>query len=682
MTMVQLAELAERVGFISLYSLLNFKDFRNAELPAIISIQSNFRAEFAVLAKVSKRTFHIIYANGRQEALTLKEFNELAILDSYGRCKALFLSRTNLTSSKSVNTKQGMKLSDMFVFLKDFKKAGFHLFFALLLTSFFQLAIPILTQSVVDVGILTRNVPFIYLIISAQLALVAGRLSVEFILSWVLLHISARVNISVFNEFLVKLMKLPIDYFGAGSIGSILQKTKDQQAIERFLTDSSLGAIFSIFNLFMFSIVLAYYNLTIFIVYVAFTSVYFTWLFLFIKKRKMLNIENFENSAGIQNDVIELVDGMHEIKLNNAEDYKRWQFEDLQAKQFRIHSKELSIDQAQMGGSALVNEVMNILITFFCAKAVMNGNLTFGEMIAIQFIIGQLNGPIQQSLNFIHDLQDAKLAIGRLTDVFLEKDEDENDMDFEEQLPENKTIKIDNLNFSFKHDPSKFILKKINLEIKEGQVTAIVGTSGSGKTTLLKLLLRYYPTNTHEISIGEEPLNSINIRTWRKKCGAVMQDGYIFSDTIKKNIVVEVDEIDREKLKNAIKIANLQNYLDILPLGMETLIGAEGNAISQGQRQRILIARAVYKNPEILFFDEATNALDSENERIIVDNLQKYFKGKTVIIVAHRLSTVKNADQIAVLENGIIIEQGNHSELLAKGKSYYELVRNQLKLDS
>ena len=554
------------------------------------------------------------------------------------------------------------------------------LLFGLGVGSLLQLIVPFLTQSVVDVGINTRNLNFVYLILIAQAMLIIGRVSVEFIRSWILLHISTRVNVSILTDFLIKLMKLPMSFFDTKMTGDIMQRMNDQKRIESFLTGSTLSTLFSLFNLVVFSVVLAYYNSTIFFVFLVSSVLYTLWIVAFLKARRSLDYKRFDISAKNQSSIVQLVSGMQEIKLNNCEQQKRWEWEHLQARLFKFNVKSLALNQYQQGGSTFINEATNLLITFLSAKAVLEGNLTLGGMVAVQYIVGQLNSPIQQFLGFIQGFQDARISLERLNEIHQLDDEEPVNQEFNHELPDDKSIAFENLTFRYPGAGNEPVLNNISLIIPQGKTTAIVGMSGSGKTTILKLLLRFYEPEKGEISIGGQSLNTIGFKTWRNECGVVMQDGFIFSDTIARNIAVGDEQPDKRKLQHAIKVANIQDLIAGLPLGIHTKIGAEGNGISQGQRQRILIARAVYKNPQYIFFDEATNSLDANNEKVIMENLQEFFKGRTVIVVAHRLSTVNHADNIVVLDKGRIMEQGTHEQLTMLKGDYYRLVKNQLEL--
>jgi len=564
-------------------------------------------------------------------------------------------------------------------YLRPYKKLILQLILGLFVGTGLQLIFPFLTQSIVDYGIGNSNVSFVILILVAQLTLYTAQTAVEFIRSWILLHITTRINISIISDFLFKLMKLPLGFFDTKMIGDIMQRIGDHSRIQNFLTTSTLNTLFSIVNFIVFTCVLAFYNLKLLAVFLIASTLYILWVLIFLKRRRDLDFKRFAQASSEQSNLYQLITGMQEIKLNNCEKQKRWEWENIQAKLFKISIKGLALSQYQQTGAFFINETKNILISFIAAYSVIKGDITLGMMMAVQYIIGQLNSPINQMIAFIQSAQDAKISLERLGEIHNKEDEEMDAGDKITFLSKDKNIYIQNL--SFKYNPlSSEVLKNINLTIPNGKITAIVGMSGSGKTTLVKLLLGFYPPTSGEIKIGDVALGNINHKIWRDHCGAVMQDGFIFSDSIAKNIAVGVENIEKKQLFHATEIANIQDLLEELPLGYNTKIGQEGTGISQGQRQRILIARSVYKNPEYIFFDEATNALDANNEKVIMENLNEFFQGKTVLIVAHRLSTVKNADQIIVLNQGNITEIGTHQELTAKRGEYYELVKNQLEL--
>ncbi|MFH0867101.1 MAG: peptidase domain-containing ABC transporter [Bacteroidota bacterium] len=565
-------------------------------------------------------------------------------------------------------------------YFKPYRKYIAQLVIGLLLGSLLQLLFPFLTQAVVDIGIGNRNMNFIYLVLAAQLMLFFSRAFVEFIRSWILLHIGARINISLISDFLIKLMKLPVGFFDTKMTGDLLQRINDNHRIETFLTSSSVSVLFSAFSLLMLSVVLAIYSLPILFLFLAGSTLYVLWIWRFMRRRRSLDYKRFTHLAENQGKLYQMITGIQEIKLNNCEKRKRWEWEQIQARLFSVNIKSLKLTQNQLAGSVFINEIKNIIICFLAARAVLDGSMTLGMMLAVQYIIGQMNSPIDQMINFIHTAQDAKISLERLSEIHNKTDEEITERGKITELPADKSISITDVSFQYEGHHSAFVLKNISMDIPESKVTAIVGMSGSGKTTLIKLLLGFYPPTKGEIYIGGNKFENYNNRRWRDNVGVVMQDGFIFSDSIARNIAVNDDSIDREKLLSACEIANIRCFTESLPLGFNTKIGQEGVHISQGQKQRILIARAVYKDPQYLFLDEATNSLDTNNEKIIHDNLRGFFKRRTVVIVAHRLSTVKDADQIIVLDNGEIVEIGLHEELRKKKGTYFSLVRNQLEL--
>ncbi|OFX41326.1 MAG: ABC transporter ATP-binding protein [Bacteroidetes bacterium GWA2_32_17] len=581
-----------------------------------------------------------------------------------------------LKGEKSDRTKIGF----LFKYLKPHKKYIIQLFLGMLLGSLLQLIFPFLTQAVVDTGIGNQNLGFITLILIAQLVLFAGRMSVDFLRSWILLHISTRIDISLISDFLIKLMRLPIAFFDTKMLGDIMQRIGDHTRIQNFLTGSSLSTLFSMVNLIVFGGVLAYYDLKILGIFLLGNTLYILWIVLFLRRRRDLDFKRFALASDNQSNLFQLITGMQEIKLNNCEKQKRWRWERIQANLFKINIKGLALGQYQQLGSLFLSQTTTIFISFLAARAVIHGEITLGMMMAVTYIVGQVSAPIDQMIGFIQSLQDAKISLERLGEIHNKEDEEHEAQQRVTILPDEQNITVDNVTFRYEGPHSPAVLENISLEIPQGKVTAIVGTSGSGKTTLIKLLLGFYKTEKGEIRIGNTLLNNINGSFWRSKCGVVMQDGFIFSETIAENIAPGDENINLQKLAEASKAANIHSFVEGLPLGYNTKIGQEGSGISQGQKQRLLIARAVYKNPEFIFFDEATNALDANNEKKIMQNLDEFFKGKTVVVVAHRLSTVKNADQIIVLENGKIIEKGNHETLTKLKGAYYELVKNQLEL--
>jgi ATP-binding cassette subfamily B protein len=550
----------------------------------------------------------------------------------------------------------------------------------LLLGSLLQLIFPFLTQSLVDTGINTRNLHFIQIVLAAQLMLLLSQTVVEFIRSRILLHVSTRVNLKLLSAFWAKLLRLPIHFFDSKHPGDILQRLGDQQRIEQFLTGSALNTLFSLFSLLIFSVVLLQYNAQIFFIFMTGSVLYLLWIRLFLRFRRRLDYQRFAIMARENNASMQLVYGVQEIKLNNAENSFRWKWETLQAGVFQLNFKSLSLNQYQQIGALFINQGKNIFITFLVAQQVVNGQLTLGVMLAVQYIIGQLNAPIEQLIGFTQQAQDAAISLERMNDIQVLQDEEPAGRQLQQSLPQDHTIHFSNLSFTYPGAGNEPVLKDVSLDLPAYKTTAIVGMSGSGKSTLLKLLLRFFDSYTGDIKVGPMAFKNISPRYWRSQCGAVMQDSFIFNDTILKNITVTEDRVDMERVLEACKVANILAYIEALPLGFYTKLGAEGIGMSGGQRQRLAIARAVYKQPRYMFFDEATNSLDANNEKMILENLQHFFKNKTVVVVAHRLSTVRQADNIVVLHEGRVAEQGTHEQLTNLRGRYYELVKNQLEL--
>lgn len=567
-------------------------------------------------------------------------------------------------------------------YLTPYKKQIAQLILGMITVSLLQLIFPFLTQALVDTGIRDSNLSFITLILIAQLVIFVARLSVDFIRSWIMLHMNTRINIALISDFLAKLMRLPLHFFDTKMIGDIMQRIGDHGRIESFLTGSSISTLFSFVNFIVFGFILAYYNLNILAIFLVGNVLYVGWILSFMRYRRELDIRRFNQSAGEQSNLFQMITGMQEIKLNNCETQKRWQWERIQVKLFKISVKGLALGQYQQMGSVFFSQTTNILISFLAAREVVEGNMTLGMMMSLTYIIGQLSSPIEQFIGFATALQDAKISLERLSEIHEKEDEEQTITQKVNTLPADHSLQIENLCFSYDGADRDYVLEDVNLTIPAEKVTAIVGASGSGKTTLIKLLLGFYTPNKGTIRLGELALQHVNPHLWRSKTGSVMQDGFIFSESIAENIAAGQEVIDKERLLHAVTVANIRDFIDSLPLGYNTKIGMEGNGVSQGQRQRILIARAVYKNPEFIFLDEATNALDANNEKEIMEHLHQFYKGKTVVVVAHRLSTVCDANNIVVLDKGHIVEEGTHQELTAKRGYYYKLVKNQLELGS
>ncbi|SEC22894.1 ATP-binding cassette, subfamily B [Tenacibaculum sp. MAR_2009_124] len=679
-SLLGLSEAVESIGIKSLGIKLAFSKLKEAPLPCILHWNKN---HYVVLYKIKK---DIVYISDPAHGLLTYSKDEF-IQNWIGNNAdenteegiALLVEPTPIFYSEEFDQDQKFGFSFIFKYLIKYKKFIVQLIIGLLAGSLLQLILPFLTQSVVDVGIKNQDLNFVYLILFAQLFLFLGKASLEIIRSWILLHLSTRINISLISDFFIKLMKLPISYFDVRMTGDLLQRINDHKRIERILTTSSLTVLFSFFNLIIFSIVLGYYSMQIFGVFVLGSVLYFGWVLFFFKKRKELDYKRFSQVSEEQSKVIELINGMQEIKLHNAEKRMRWNWEYVQARLFKVATKSLALEQTQSVGSNFINELKNMFITILSAKLVIDGQITLGMMMAISYIVGQLNGPIVQLINFMRDVQDAQISLDRLGEIHNMEEEENHTEEKIRVIPENVSIQLKDVTFRYTGGLEP-VIKNLSLDIPANKTTAIVGVSGSGKTTLMKLLLGFYKTDGGDITVGNFNLKNLSQQEWRRNCGVVMQEGYVFNDTIAKNIAVGEDYVDKEKLNHAIDVANIRDYINGLPLGYNTKIGSEGSGLSTGQKQRLFIARAVYKNPKFLFFDEATSALDANNEKVIMENLNKFFSDKTGVVIAHRLSTVKNAHQIVVLDKGKIIEKGNHEELTKLKGSYYHLVKNQLNL--
>lgn len=643
-------------------------------LPAIIHWNQN---HFVVVYKVSNNKIWIADPASGKTSLTIPEFSEFFCGEKETGI-ALVLEVSPEFHQTELDNEIPKGLHFLFRYVEPHKRLIFQMLIGVLLGTIFQLIFPFLTQSLVDIGIDSHNLNFIHLILIAQLMLFISQTFVRFIQNWILLHVSIRINVNIVGDFLVKLMKMPISFFDSKNTGDLLQRISDHERIESFLTNSSLSVVLSFTNMVVFGIVLAIYSIPIFIVFALSALLYVVWISFFLRKRKEMDYKAFQQLSEGQDSLIEIIQGMSEIKLQGSHLKRKWNWSVVQAKLFAIKMKSLAISQAQDGGALFIVQLKDIIITFMSAKSVIEGQITLGMMLAIQYIIGQLNSPLLQFVSFIRSTQDASISLERLSEVHKSPNE-ENVGDQKVKNVPDGDIAIEKL--SFKYSPiSPYALEDISFRILRGKTTAIVGSSGSGKTTLIKILLKFYEPTQGTISVGDTRLNHISQSVWRDNCGVVMQDGFIFSDSILNNISESSEYPDHNKALKSIEIANIIDFVSSQPLGLNTRIGAKGNAMSQGQKQRLLIARAIYKDPEFLFFDEATNALDATNEKIILNNLNGFLKGKTSVIVAHRLSTVKSADQIIVLHKGRIVEIGKHEELVKNKGSYFKLVKDQLEL--
>ena len=685
-SLMGLSDAAGTIGFKTMGLRITLDQLVNdVPLPCILYWKQN---HFVVCYGIKKRRghYHFLIADPAKQPISYaeEELKKSWLSMENAGCEvgvALALEPTiDFLEYEDELENNGHKLSFFIKYLTPYKKQLLQLMLGILLVSLLQLILPFLTQVLVDVGIRNGNLNFITLVLVAQVIISISQLSVEFIRSWILLHVNTRISITLISDFLIKLMKLPLHFFDTKLLGDLMQRIRDHNRIRSFLMGSSITTLFSFVNFFIFAFVLAYYNLTVLGIFLLGNTLYVCWILVFMKYRRELDIRRFAQAAGEQSNLIQIVTAMQEIKLNNYETQKRWQWERIQVKLFKISIKGLALGQIQQVGSIFFNQTTNIVISFIAAKAVIDGQMTLGMMMSLTYIIGQLSSPVSSFIGFAQQFQDAKISLERLNEIHGRKDEEQDISSKLTVLPEKGDIRIENVSFSYDGANRDYVLDDVSLHIPQHKMTAIVGASGSGKTTLIKLMLGFYTPNKGAIKIQDTPLENINPHLWRARTGSVMQDGFIFSETIAQNIAVGEEQIDIERLRHAVTIANIRDFIDSLPLGYNTKIGMEGNGISQGQRQRILIARAVYKNPDYLFFDEATNALDANNEREIMEHLHEFYKGKTVVVVAHRLSTVRDADNIIVLDKGKIAEEGTHKELVERKGLYYRLVKNQLEL--
>lgn len=688
-----ITDAARRLGLETAAARVSLSQLPECPLPAILHWNQN---HFVVLHKVTRggRRFHIADPGKGMYTLDREEFSRHWIstrTDGEDKGIAMFFETTPRFGEIKEETDSGRRSFRFLAgYLKQYRKYFLQIALGLLLGCLLQLIFPFLTQSIVDIGIRHEDIGFIWLVLLGELMIVVGRTATDFIRRWLLLHISMRINISLVSDFFIKLLKLPMSFFDTKLTGDLLQRMGDHNRVQSFLTGQVLNIVFSVLSFFIFGIVLFIYNRTVFLVFLAGTAAYAGWTVMFLHRRKMIDYELFEQQAKNQDRTWQFITSMQEIKLQDCERRRRWEWEDTQADLFEVQMKSLKLQQTQEAGSIFINEVKNILVTVFAATSVIEGSLTLGAMLAIQYIVGQLNSPVSQLISFIYSVQDVKISLERINEIHGGRNEEpssgrrEGYPDDEDKVDTGKradrSIEFNAVGFRYDPHALKKTVDDINLTIREGKVTAIVGASGSGKTTLIKLMLGYYPVEEGEIRIAGQDINTYGMKWWRRRCGVVMQDGVIFSESIARNIAVDDGEIDTARLEAAARIACIHDYVMSLPLKYDTKVGKDGRGLSQGQRQRILIARAVYRNPDYIFLDEATNSLDAKNEREIVENLAEFYKGRTVVVVAHRLSTVRDADRIVVLDSGKVAETGDHESLIARGGVYFNLVKNQLEL--
>lgn len=686
-SMLGISDAAEYIGFRTIGVRISFEQLaEEALLPCILHWNQN---HFVVCYNIEKRRkgkYNIYISDPASQRLcyTKDEFLKCWLStksDNIDKGSALLLEPgVDFGNREEEVEAKKHSLSFFLKYLLPYKGQFVQLLFGMIVGSLLQLIFPFLTQAMVDWGIGEKNLSLITLILIAQLTLFLAQLSVGYIRSWILLHINSRVDISLISDFLIKLMNMPLHFFDTKRTGDIMQRIGDHGRIKGFLMGNSMSILFSLANFIIFAGILAYYNIKILTIFLIGNTFYVLWILYFMKYRRELDIKRFNQASNEQNKIIQLIQGMQDIKLNNCEKQKRWEWERVQVNLFKISVRGLTIGQIQQAGTVFFTQTTHILISFIAARAVVEGQMTLGMMMSLTYIIGQVSAPIGDFIGFAQALQDAKISLERLNEIHAQEDEEQDIANKTSSLPKDKNICIDHLRFSYDGSERNYALDDVSLVIPEHKVTAIVGESGSGKTTLIKLMQGFYQPNSGSIKIGNLNLNTINPHLWRSKTGSVMQESFIFSDSIANNIALNTDDVDTERLYHAAIMANADEFISALPLGYNTKIGMEGSGVSQGQRQRLLIARAIYKNPEYIFFDEATNSLDATNERTIMDNLHEFYKGKTVVIAAHRLSTVKDADQIVVMKHGQIVEIGTHEELVEKRGDYYTLVKNQLEL--
>lgn len=680
-----MSQAASELGFETASVRLSPGELSQSPLPVILHWNQN---HFVVLYRIDHRgRYHIADPGKGLLTYSRDEFMRRWASTRSGdedRGIALLLQPGPRFGQSDAESEQaGERRSFRFLvgYIKQYRGYFAQIFLGLLLGCVLQLAMPFLTQAIVDRGIHDADIGLIWLILLGELMIVTGRTATDFIRRWLLLHISMRINISLVSDFFIKLLKLPMSFFDTKLMGDLLQRMSDHSRVQSFLTGQTLGVMFTMLSFIVFGVVLFVYSQLIFMVFVIGSLCYALWISAFLRRRKVIDYELFECQAVNQNRTYQFITTMQEIKLQDCERRRRWEWEDAQADLFEVQMRSLSLQQTQEAGSIFINEVKNIVITVFAATAVINGDMTLGAMLAVQYVIGQLNSPVAQIMSFIYSLQDVKISLERINEIHGRRnEEDDGELLTRYADDMNRSITLNGIDFRYDLHALKNTLDNITFTVPQGQVTAIVGASGSGKTTLIKLMLGYYPVNCGSIDIAGADINRYSMTWWRRRCGVVMQEGVIFSESIARNIAVSDGDIDEARLEEAARTACIHDYIMSLPLRYNTKIGRDGVGLSQGQKQRILIARAVYRNPDYIFLDEATNSLDARNEREIVSNLSRFYRGRTVVVVAHRLSTVRDADNIIVLDAGRIVESGNHDSLIAARGHYYNLVKNQLEL--
>lgn len=677
-----LKQAAESFGMEAYALQLDWEAFcKLIKTPCIIHWNQN---HFIVVYKVKHNRFTnnttIYVANPGKGILPLSKEEFLAgwLHETENKGFVLVMEPTEAFYQLKEEKESSLTFRYLLRYIRPFRTPIIQFFLAMLLGSLISLAFPFLTQAMVDQGIKEQNLNLILLLLIAQLLLTLGQLGNDMIRSWLMLHVTMRVNISFISDFLYKLMRLPISFFDVKRVGDIMQRISDNSRIQSFLTHSLISIVIAAITFIVYSFVMAGYNLNLLIIFFIGSILYIGWTFLFLKKRKKLDYARFEKSANNQSKMVQLITGMQEIKLNSCERPKLWEWERIQTDIYRVTVRSTVLEQVQSIGGTCIDQIKNIIISYWAARMVVEGEMTLGMMMAMQYVIGQLNAPIGQFMGFVQSAQDASISMERMGEIYNMEEEEPEEISRIHIIPSNGRIEFKNVDFHYEGPASPKVLNQLNFTVLPGKVNAIVGVSGSGKTTIMKLLLGYYHPSCGQISLNGKDLWDYSSRAWRGACGTVMQEGFIFSDTIERNICMQEGDVDKDRLKYALHVANIESYIDSLPLGLNTQIGMEGNGMSSGQKQRILIARAVYKNPDYILLDEATNSLDSNNEQLILERMQTFYQNKTVVVIAHRLSTIRHADNIIVLNNGQVAESGKHEELLACKGLYYELINKQL----
>ena len=690
-SLLGISDAAEAVGFRTMGVKLTFGQLcEEAVLPCIVHWRQN---HFVVVYRIERRRgrtwVHVSDPASGLLRYTREQFlkswisirgEDTADSPAEGLGIALLLEPTPKFYEEKGEEERRLGFRGMLEYLRPYRQFIVQLLLAMLTGSIISLILPFLTQSVIDTGIGTGDLHFVVVILVAQVVLVLGQMANELIRSWLMLHMTTRVSISLISDFLAKLMRLPISFFDSKMTGDIMQRIGDHSRIQTFLTGSLLSIVMAAVTFVVYSAVMGGYDLRILGIFILGSALYIGWVLLFLRRRRKLDYMRFQEAAANQSSIVQLIAGMQDIKLNGCERQKRWEWERIQARLFNVSVKGLALGQTQQVGGTFIDQIKNVLISFLAAKAVIDGDMTLGMMTAMQYIIGQLNAPISQFIGFVQEAQDAKISLERLGEIHERRDEEDAEGDYIREIPIGADIEFRNVDFQYNGPHSEKVLDGVSVTIPHDKVTAIVGASGSGKTTMVKMMLGFYEPVSGEVLLGGRRIGDYSPSAWREQCGTVMQEGFVFSDTIADNIGVSDENPDMERVRQAVETANIGDFIDGLPLRYNTKIGAEGNGVSTGQKQRLLIARAAYRDARYLFLDEATNSLDANNEKVIMEKLDTLFRGKTVVIVAHRLSTVRNADNIIVLDRGRVVEQGTHRELTERRGYYYRLVKNQLEL--